>query len=96
MRICGNMEERDGIEETSVRLFARSGSGGGSDSRWVDGSELDSESPPWSLLDENDGIEGYAALRRRLVKKPRRVDSFGSETMEIAGAHAHHSKVIYC
>ncbi|XP_034911388.1 putative potassium transporter 12 isoform X1 [Populus alba] len=92
----------DRIEESSVRLVGSSndgivdggggGGGGVGESRWVDGSEVDSESPPWSLLDENDSGPGYGSMRRRLVKKPRRVDSFDVEAMEIAGAHHHHSK----
>ncbi|XVE85041.1 hypothetical protein DITRI_Ditri17bG0060700 [Diplodiscus trichospermus] len=88
------MEEGDRIEESSsVRLSSRSHSGGGmGESRWVDGSEVDSESPPWSLLDENEDKEGYGSLRRRLIKKPKRVDSFDVEAMEIAGAHGHHNK----
>ncbi|XP_022733949.1 putative potassium transporter 12 isoform X3 [Durio zibethinus] len=89
------MDEEDRIEESSsVRLTARTYSSGGvGESRWVDGSEVDSESPPLSLLlDENEGNEGYGSLRRRLVKKPNRVDSFDVEAMEIAGAHGHHPK----
>ncbi|XVF84931.1 hypothetical protein PTKIN_Ptkin17bG0078700 [Pterospermum kingtungense] len=90
------MEGGDRIEESSsVRLSGRSYSGGGGgvgESRWVDGSEVDSESPPWSLLDENEDKGGYGSLRRRLVKKPKRVDSFDVEAMEIAGAHGHHPK----
>lgn len=90
----------DRIEESSVRLVGSSndgivdggGGGGVGESRWVDGSEVDSESPPWSLLDENDSGPGYGSMRRRLVKKPRRVDSFDVEAMEIAGAHHYHSK----
>ncbi|KAJ4846650.1 putative potassium transporter 12 [Turnera subulata] len=78
------MEEGDRIEEASI--------GGRSESRWVDGSEVDSDSPPWSFLDENDSRGGYGSLRRRLVKKPKRVDSFDVEAMEIAGAHSHHNK----
>ncbi|KAK7843197.1 putative potassium transporter 12 [Quercus suber] len=90
------MEEHDGIEESSVRLTGSSvsGGGGGSDSRWVDGSEVDSESPPWSLLDESETREEQGSLRRRLVKKARRVDSFDVEAMEIAGDHGHHTKDI--
>lgn len=91
------MEGGDRIEESSVRLLGRrlsGSSGGGSESRWVDGSEVDSESPPWSLMDENEGKEGYGTLRRRLVKKPKRVDSFDVEALEISGPHGHHSKVI--
>ncbi|KAI9386924.1 hypothetical protein POPTR_010G094400v4 [Populus trichocarpa] len=89
----------DRIEESSVRLVGSSndgivdgGGGGVGESRWVDGSEVDSESPPWSLLDENDSSQGYGSMRRRLVKKPKSVDSFDVEAMEIAGAHHHHSK----
>ncbi|EPS71975.1 hypothetical protein M569_02772, partial [Genlisea aurea] len=62
------------------------GSGGGS-FRWVDGSEVDSESPPWSF-----GDGGYQPVRRRLVKKPKRVDSLDVEAMEISGSHDHHNK----
>ncbi|KAH7843179.1 hypothetical protein Vadar_013586 [Vaccinium darrowii] len=60
--------------------------------RWVDGSEVDSETTPWSLIDESESGEAYESLRRRLVKKARRVDSFDVEVMEIAGSHGHHSK----
>lgn len=84
--------KRDGIEEsnTSTRLLGRSSSGGSSESRWVDGSEVDwDEVPMWS---KHDGREGYGSIRRRLAKKPKRVDSFDVEAMEIAGTHAHHSK----
>ncbi|KAH8495858.1 hypothetical protein H0E87_018872 [Populus deltoides] len=90
----------DRIEESSVRLVCSSndgivdgGGGGVGESRWVDGSEVDSESPPWSLLDENDSGQGYGSMRRRLVKKPKSVDSFDVEAMEIAGVHHHHSKM---
>ncbi|XP_048319306.2 putative potassium transporter 12 [Ziziphus jujuba] len=90
------MEDEDKIEESSVNLLGSTGSGGGGggggDRRWVDGSEVDSESPPWSLLDEHEGTQGYGSLRRRLVKKPKRVDSFDVEAMSIAGAHGHHTK----
>ncbi|XP_065874405.1 putative potassium transporter 12 [Euphorbia lathyris] len=88
------MEDR--IEESSVRLLGSTssggGGGGGGESRWVDGSEVDSESPPWSLLEENESREGYGSIRRRLVKKPKRADSFDVEAMEIAGSPDHHSK----
>ncbi|XP_052173076.1 putative potassium transporter 12 isoform X1 [Diospyros lotus] len=83
--------EEERIEESSVRLGSSSAGDGGS-SRWVDGSEVDSESPPWSLLDEGESRDGYGSVRRRLVKKPKRVDSFDVEAMEIAGSHGHHSK----
>lgn len=81
-----------GIEETSSRLM---GSSGG-ESRWVDGSEMDSDSPPWSLFGDDEGREGYGSIRRRLVKKPKRADSFDVEAMEIAGSHAHDSKAMLC
>ncbi|KAL2510389.1 putative potassium transporter 12 [Forsythia ovata] len=84
--------EEEGIEESSERLLGRSATGGGGESsRWVDGSEVDSESPPGSLGDEVIR-EGYGSVRRRLVKKPKRVDSFDVEAMEIAGSHGHHNK----
>ncbi|XVE92453.1 hypothetical protein REPUB_Repub01dG0098700 [Reevesia pubescens] len=88
------MEGEDQIEESSsLRLRGRTYSGGGvGESRWVDGSEVGSDSPPWSLLDESEGKEGYGSVRRRLVKKPKRVDSFDVEAMEIAGAHGPHPK----
>lgn len=93
--------EGDGIEEISVRLLGSSASGGGGgggvgrgeSQRWVDGSEVDSESPPWSLFGDEEGREGYGSVRRRLVKKPKRVDSFDVEAMEIAASHGHHHKV---
>ncbi|BAT74660.1 hypothetical protein LR48_Vigan511s010600 [Vigna angularis] len=81
----------DRIEESSTRLLGRSSSGGSSESRWVDGSEVNwDEVPGWSRRD--DGREGYGSVRRRLAKLPKRVDSFDVEAMEIAGTHAHHSK----
>jgi KUP system potassium uptake protein len=95
-----NMEgDEDRIEESNARLVGRSNHNivdGGSvgESRWVDGSEVDSESPPWSLLDENDSRQGFGPMRRRLVKKPNKVNSFDVEAMEIAGAHHHHPKVL--
>ncbi|XP_010251311.1 PREDICTED: putative potassium transporter 12 isoform X2 [Nelumbo nucifera] len=73
-----------GIEE-SVRLLS-------SESRWVDGSEVDSESPPLSLHEEEISREGYGSIRRRLVKKPQRLDSFDVEAMGISNSHDHHSK----
>lgn len=90
------MEEEDKIEESSVRLLGShsSGGGGGGESRWVDGSELDSESPPWSVLEEIGLRDGYGSMRRRLVKRPK-YDSLDVEAMEIAGASGHHAKVIY-
>ncbi|XP_058758685.1 putative potassium transporter 12 [Vicia villosa] len=84
----------DRIEEGSVRLLGSSVSGGSSESRWVDGSEVDwDEAPPWSTKSNgSDGREGYGSIRRRLVKKPKRVDSFDVEAMEISAAHDQHSK----
>ncbi|KAL3835554.1 hypothetical protein ACJIZ3_010290 [Penstemon smallii] len=85
--------EEEGIEESNVRLLGSSVSGGGGGSwRWVDGSEVDSESPPWSLLGDEEVREGYGNVRRRLIKRPKRVDSFDVEAMEIAGSHGHHNK----
>ncbi|CAI0627467.1 unnamed protein product [Linum tenue] len=90
-------EGGDRIEESSVLMgsSSRKGSGGG-DWRWVDGSEVDSESPPLSLLDGggHNGSGGYGTVRRRLVKKPKRVDSFDVESLEVVGAHTHHNKDI--
>ncbi|GMI90129.1 K Transporter12 [Hibiscus trionum] len=85
------MAEEDRIEEGSGSLRHRGRTSGG-ESRWVDGSEVDSESPPWSLLDENENKEGFGSFRRRLVKKPKRVDSLDVEAMEIAGAYGHETK----
>ncbi|KAL2253574.1 UNVERIFIED_CONTAM: putative potassium transporter 12, partial [Sesamum indicum] len=92
--------EEDGIEEASVSLLGSSGSGGrsvgggggGESWRWVDGSEMDSEPPPWALFGDEEVREGYGSVRRRLVKKPKRVDSFDVEAMEIADRHSHHKK----
>ncbi|CAM8979993.1 unnamed protein product [Rhodiola kirilowii] len=81
----GEIEEGRSSSNVSVRLVDK-------ESRWVDGSEVDSESTQWSLMDEgaDHGRDGF--LRRRLVKKPKRVDSFDVEAMEVVGAHGHHSK----
>ncbi|XP_077214412.1 putative potassium transporter 12 [Tasmannia lanceolata] len=72
-----------GIEE-SVPLA-------GSDSRWVDGSEVDSESSHWPLLEEEQREE-YGSVRRRLSKKPKTVDSFDVEAMSVSDSHSHRSK----
>lgn len=82
---------KDEIEESSVRLVGTN-SGGGGESRWVDGTEVDYEYPPWSLQANEEIREGYGSVRRRLIKKPKRVDSFDVEAMEISGAHGHHNK----
>ncbi|XP_058112287.1 putative potassium transporter 12 isoform X2 [Magnolia sinica] len=81
------MEEGDGIEESSSARFIS-----GSESRWVDGSEVDSDSQTWSLYGEDESREEQGGLRRRLSKKPKRVDSFDVEAMGIAGSHTPHSK----
>lgn len=86
---------KEEIEESSstVGLLKRSTTGGsGGSTRWVDGSEVDSESPPWSLFGDEEIREGYGSVRRRLVKKPKRVDSFDVEAMEISVAHGSHHK----
>ncbi|WOK96402.1 potassium transporter 23 [Canna indica] len=77
--------EEGGIEESgSVRS-----------SRWVDGSEVDSESPPWSIEEvESLGMEQQGTLRRRLVKKPRRMDSLDVEAMDIPDSCKHQQKDI--
>ncbi|KAL6983666.1 putative potassium transporter 12 [Sarracenia purpurea var. burkii] len=80
-------EERN--EDSIVRVT--SSSGGDGSVRWVDGGEVDSESHSWSLLDENES-RGFGSVRRRLVKKPKRVDSLDVEAMEISGSGGHHSK----
>ncbi|XP_043726113.1 putative potassium transporter 12 isoform X3 [Telopea speciosissima] len=76
--------EQGGIEE-SIRLVR-------SESRWVDGSEVDSESTQTSLFEEDQLRENHGSIRRRLVKKPKRVDSFDVEAMSIANSHDQHSK----
>ncbi|XP_042498446.1 putative potassium transporter 12 isoform X2 [Macadamia integrifolia] len=75
--------EHGGIEE-SVRLVS-------SESRWVDGSEAGSETPSISIFDEDELREDHG-IRRRLVKKPKRVDSFDVEAMSVSNLHGHHSK----
>ncbi|XP_039145627.1 potassium transporter 23-like [Dioscorea cayenensis subsp. rotundata] len=81
--------EEDGIEEASARLTR-------SESRWVDGSEVDSESPPLSLQEAwstmHEGSPSGGSFRRRLSKKPRRVDSLDVEAMGIAASHKHGPK----
>lgn len=90
---------KEEIEEDSsskVGLLKRCTTGGsGGSTRWVDGSEVDSESPPWSVFGDEEIIkQGYGSVRRRLLKKPKRVDSFDVEAMEISIAHGtHHKKV---
>lgn len=81
----------DKIEESSVRLLASSSSGGSTGSRWVDGTEVEWEVAPWTKENENEGL---SSIRRRLVKKPKRVDSLDVEAMEIFGRPDHHSKVV--
>lgn len=90
-------EGGDGIEEVSATVS------GGEEPRWVDGSELDDSSgstaPSWSVIDGvGDGGEaergGYGSLRRRLVEKSKRVDSFDADAMEIEGVRSYHSKVV--
>ncbi|KAI3729035.1 hypothetical protein L6452_17681 [Arctium lappa] len=91
--------EEDGIEEasnsSSARLLRKRSGGGDSSSRWVDGSEVDSESPPWSLLnDDENASTGHGPVRRRLVRKLKSVDSFDVEAMAISGSHSHHNKEV--
>ncbi|KAJ4758599.1 Potassium transporter [Rhynchospora pubera] len=89
-------EEEDGIQEVassggaSTRLVR-------SESRWVDGSEVDSaESPPWldEELESTRTVSGGGSMtmRRRLSKKPKRVDSLDVEAMSVHGAQHHDNK----
>nr|CAB3453275.1 unnamed protein product [Digitaria exilis] len=97
-----------GIQEeppTSARFLTPTRSGG---SRWVDGSEVDSsESAGWSLGAGDERSAGAVStepsaapasrvssgtFRRRLGKRPRRVDSLDVESMNVRGAHGHSSK----
>lgn len=97
-----------GIQEEppSTRFLTPTRSGG---SRWVDGSEVDSSesAPSWSIEDERSAggvsAEGASAgasrvssgtFRRRLGKRPRRVDSLDVEAMNVRGAHDHSTKEI--
>lgn len=85
------------IEESSSVSLRWVGSGGSGTSRWVDGAELSSEETPiWSKMEEDEFRSRYGSpsgsVKRRLVKKPKRVDSLDVEAMEIAAAHAHHTK----
>ncbi|CAH9139975.1 unnamed protein product [Cuscuta epithymum] len=91
------MTETGEIEESVVvGLLRRTGTGGsstGESRRWVDGSEVDSESTPWSMHGDDEIREGYGSIRRRLAKKPKRVNSFDVEALEIAGGgHTSHNK----
>ncbi|XP_020979075.1 putative potassium transporter 12 isoform X2 [Arachis ipaensis] len=82
--------EVGGVEESNARLL-ESGSNEGSsiESRWVDGSEVDTmEVPAWS----NEGREGYGSVRRRLLKGPKRLNSLDVEVMAIAKSQDQHSK----
>lgn len=81
----------DEIEEGSSNTSLRRVGTGSSDRRWVDGSEVDSETPPFSEIKDRD--YSFGNLRRRLMKKPKRADSLDVEAMEIAGAHGHNLKV---
>ncbi|XP_020264468.1 LOW QUALITY PROTEIN: potassium transporter 23-like [Asparagus officinalis] len=78
------MEEGgDGIEEFSGRSLHRT------ESRWVDGSEVDSGLSP----EEGESImERIPTLRRRFGKRPKRVDSLDVEAMGIADALKHGHK----
>ncbi|CAO2828810.1 unnamed protein product [Amaranthus hypochondriacus] len=72
---------------------------GSGPSKWVDGSGSE-EIPFWSKVEEDEFRNRYGSssgsghIKRRLIKKPKRVDSFDVEAMEIAGAHLHHTKEI--
>lgn len=88
------MKDDDIEEESSV------GDGGGSvgsggETRWVDGGEVGMESPERPFLRQDELRDGYKSMRRRVVKKDRRMDSFDVEAMEIAGAGAHHHSKVF-
>ncbi|KFK40811.1 hypothetical protein AALP_AA2G044000 [Arabis alpina] len=87
------MEEEDRIEEGSSNnsLSLRRVGTGSSDRRWVDGSEVHSETPSFPEIRDGDQ-NSFGNLRRRLTKKPKRADSLDVEAMEIAGAHDHNLK----
>ncbi|KAH9304043.1 hypothetical protein KI387_008447, partial [Taxus chinensis] len=62
------------------------------ESRWVDGSEVQGD---WFVDDDvsnNDNDRGENVRRPKLLKKAHRVDSFDVEAMEVAGAHNAHNK----
>ncbi|OIV93906.1 hypothetical protein TanjilG_05609 [Lupinus angustifolius] len=86
------IEEEISSSSSRVRLLGRKSSNSSSnESRWVDGSEVDWDDE--SKQHENEGREGYGSVRkRRLIKKPKSLDSLDVEAMEIAGIHAQHSK----
>lgn len=77
-------EEEEGIveEAAAVRLVR-------SESRWVDGSEIEGEERGAGSI----GFEEEASLRRRLWKKPKRLDSLNVEAMTIVGSHEHRKEV---
>ncbi|XP_074289097.1 putative potassium transporter 12 [Silene latifolia] len=81
------IEEEEEEEKGSLRWVGSGGSG--TSSRWVDGSEVDSQD--WSQMEEEDELRNRFSIRRRLIKKPKRADSFDVEAMEITAAHAHHN-----
>ncbi|KAE9607900.1 putative potassium transporter [Lupinus albus] len=86
------IEEEISSSSSRVRLLGRkSSNSSSSESRWVDGSEVDLDDE--SKQHQNEGREGYGSVRRRsLTKKPKSLDSLDVEAMEIAGTHAQHSK----
>ncbi|KAL0718697.1 hypothetical protein Bca4012_068020 [Brassica carinata] len=86
------MDEEDRIEEASSNTsLRRVGTGSSSDRRWVDGSEVGSETLPFPEF-KDVADYSFGNLRRRLMKKPKRADSLDVEAMEIAGAHGHDLK----
>ncbi|KAL5723664.1 Potassium transporter 23 [Ranunculus cassubicifolius] len=85
---CEEEEQSGGLMEEvgdEVRLIR-------TESRWVDGSEVDSESVP-SIMDDENYQGRHGSLRRRLVKKAKRVDSFDVEAMGNYEGHAHSKDV---
>ncbi|MED6216959.1 putative potassium transporter 12 [Stylosanthes scabra] len=84
--------ESGGIDESNARLLENGSNEGSSiESRWVDGSEVDTmEVPAWS--NEGREREGYGSARRRILKGPKRLNSLDVEVMAIAKSQDQHSK----
>ncbi|CAA6670072.1 unnamed protein product [Spirodela intermedia] len=83
----------EGQEEEGIRLTV-------AETRWVDGSEVDSASPPSYLVGDGEEdsdlwerSEGERMpLRRRLIRKVKRADSFDKEAMGIGDDHKYRQK----